>query len=87
MPPCLSPPPPPSLPQGLASQLGGQRLGAEQVAGALLGQRCWVKWPYLQEAVVEGVSDAGERRGVALPAGVLATWSLLAWAWCWTSRC
>jgi hypothetical protein len=40
-------------------QLGGQRLGAEQVAGALLGQRCWVKWPYLQEAVVEAVSDAG----------------------------
>ena len=49
------------MPQGLASQLGGQRLTAEQVAGALLGQRCWVKWPYLQEAVVEAVSDAGER--------------------------
>ena len=48
------------MPQGLASQLGGQRLTAEQVAGALLGQRCWVKWPYLQEAVVEAVSDAGE---------------------------
>lgn len=48
----------PSL-QGLAAQLQGQRLGAEQVAGALLGQRCWVKWPYLQEAVVEAVSDAG----------------------------
>ena len=50
--------PPLSL-QGLASQLGGQQLGAEQVAAALLGQRCWVKWPYLQEAVVEGVSDSG----------------------------
>ncbi|KAL4438007.1 hypothetical protein ABPG77_004228 [Micractinium sp. CCAP 211/92] len=45
--------------KGLAAQLQGQRLGAEQVAGALLGQRCWVKWPYLQEAVVEAVSDAG----------------------------
>jgi hypothetical protein len=45
--------------QPLHVQLGGQRLGAEQVAGALLGQRCWVKWPYLQEAVVEAVSDAG----------------------------
>ncbi|KAI3438723.1 hypothetical protein D9Q98_001143 [Chlorella vulgaris] len=43
----------------LHQQLGGQRLGAQQVAGALLGQRCWVKWPYLQEAVVEAVSDAG----------------------------
>ncbi|KAL4425618.1 hypothetical protein ABPG75_009634 [Micractinium tetrahymenae] len=45
--------------KGLAAQLSGQRLGAEQVAGALLGQRCWVKWPHLQEAVVEAVSDAG----------------------------
>lgn len=49
--------------QGLASQLGGQQLSAAQVAGALLGQRCWVKWPYLQEAVVEAVSDAGEGIG------------------------
>lgn len=47
--------------KGLAAQLQGQRLGAEQVAGALLGQRCWVKWPYLQEAVVEAVSDAGAK--------------------------
>ena len=47
--------------QDLASQLGGQMLRAEQVAPPLLGQRCWVRWPYLTEAVVEGVSDAGER--------------------------
>ncbi|EFN50461.1 hypothetical protein CHLNCDRAFT_55867, partial [Chlorella variabilis] len=47
--------------KGLASQLGGQRLGAAQVAAALLGQRCWVKWPYLQEAVVEAVSDSGAK--------------------------
>jgi len=55
--------------QGLSSQLpSGQRVGAEQVAPALLGHRCWVKWPYLQEAVVEAVSDAGGGRAGAFDA-------------------
>lgn len=31
------------------------------VAPTLLGQRCWVRWPYLQEAIVQGVSDKGEK--------------------------
>ena len=32
-------------------------MAAEQVAGSILGQRCWVRWPYLQEALVVAVSD------------------------------
>lgn len=32
-------------------------MSAEQVAGSILGQRCWVRWPYLQEALVDAVSD------------------------------
>ena len=32
-------------------------MSAEQVAGSILGQRCWVRWPYLQEALVIAVSD------------------------------
>lgn len=32
-------------------------MSAEQVAGSILGQRCWVRWPYLQEALVVAVSD------------------------------
>lgn len=62
--------------QGLAAQLQGQRLGAEQVAGALLGQRCWVKWPYLQEAVVEAVSDAGAQGEGSMGGGLDARRSL-----------
>ena len=57
--------------QALSSQLGGQKLSAEQVSGALLGQRCWVKWPYLQEAVVEAVSDAGAPPGSAAGRGTV----------------
>lgn len=29
----------------------------EAIANALCGNACWVKWPYLQEALVEAVSD------------------------------
>lgn len=53
----------------LASQLGGGTLTASKVAGVLVGQRSWVKWPYLQEAVVEAVSDI---TGVARKAGFTA---------------
>jgi len=35
--------------------------GVEAVAGVLVGQKCWVMWPYLQEAVVEAVSDAEKK--------------------------
>eukprot|EP00884_Botryococcus_braunii_P018818 jgi/Botrbrau1/561/Bobra.0010s0030.1 len=32
-----------------------------QVAGeSTLGQHCWIRWPYLTEAVVEGVSNSSE---------------------------
>ena len=31
---------------------------AIKVAQGLLGQRIWIKWPYLQEAVIQAVSDA-----------------------------
>ena len=43
--------------QDLSEQLGGATLAPEQVAGSVVGQRAWVKWPYLQEALVEAVSD------------------------------
>ena len=36
-------------------------ISARMVAPTILGQRCWVRWPYLQEAVVQAVSDASER--------------------------
>lgn len=32
-------------------------MSAEQVGGSILGQRCWVRWPYLQEALVDAISD------------------------------
>jgi 5'-3' exoribonuclease 1 len=38
---------------------------AAQVATAVVGQRAWVKWPYLQEALVVAVSDGRERAGAA----------------------
>eukprot|EP00887_Chlorella_sp_A99_P000906 scaffold5.g906.t1 len=67
------------LVQDLSAKLGGQRLGAEQVAAAVLGQRCWVKWPYLQEAVVEAVSDA--ERKVSRSQGAVAHAREEAGAW------
>lgn len=36
---------------------------AAQVAAAVVGQRAWVKWPYLQESLVVAVSDGRERAG------------------------
>lgn len=36
---------------------------AAQVASAVVGQRAWVKWPYLQEALVVAVSDGKTRAG------------------------
>lgn len=42
----------------LREALGGMVLGAEQVArSGLLGARCYINWPYLQEARVVRVSD------------------------------
>lgn len=42
----------------LREALGGASLSAEQVAAAnLLGARCYVNWPYLQEARVVRISD------------------------------
>lgn len=47
----------------MRDQLGGATLAAQQVAAAVVGHRAWVKWPYLQEAVVEAVSDGKVRAG------------------------
>ena len=41
-------------------------VNAAMVAPTLIGQRCWVRWPYLQEAIVEGVSDSTEKVGCRL---------------------
>lgn len=30
---------------------------ASQIASNLIGQRVWIKWPYLQEAEIQAVSD------------------------------
>jgi len=40
---------------------GGETLGAEQVAVTALGDRVFVAWPYLQEALIVAVSDAAGR--------------------------
>ncbi len=40
---------------------GAPKVTASMVAPTILGQRCWVRWPYLQEAIVQGVSDRGEK--------------------------
>ncbi|KAA6417737.1 MAG: 5 -3 exoribonuclease 1, partial [Trebouxia sp. A1-2] len=36
-------------------------ISAEQVAGSILGERCWVRWPFLQEASVQAVSDRSHK--------------------------
>lgn len=36
-------------------------ISAEQVAGSILGERCWVRWPFLQEAHVQAVSDRSHK--------------------------
>ena len=36
-------------------------VNAALVGPTLIGQRCWVRWPYLQEAIVEGVLDSTEK--------------------------
>jgi len=30
---------------------------APQLAAGLVGQRLWIKWPFMQEAIVQAVSD------------------------------
>ena len=30
----------------------------QQLARVLVGERLWIKWPYMQEALVQAVSDA-----------------------------
>lgn len=36
-------------------------ISAEQVAGSILGERSWVRWPFLQEALVQAVSDRSQK--------------------------
>lgn len=36
-------------------------ISAEQVAGSILGERSWVRWPFLQEALVQAVSDRSHK--------------------------
>eukprot|EP01113_Clastostelium_recurvatum_P022706 TRINITY_DN2717_c0_g1_i2.p1 TRINITY_DN2717_c0_g1~~TRINITY_DN2717_c0_g1_i2.p1 ORF type:complete len:1752 (+),score=474.29 TRINITY_DN2717_c0_g1_i2:141-5396(+) len=40
---------------------------AEAVAASMLGQRCYVNWPYLKEAIVVGVTDHTQE--ITLPRG------------------
>ena len=44
-------------------QAGAAGASASQVAKGLLKQRVWIKWPYLQEAVIQAVSDADRKVG------------------------
>ena len=41
----------------LSRHLESGEFTAKEVAAGILGERCWIKWPYLQEAVVVAVSD------------------------------
>eukprot|EP00891_Asterochloris_glomerata_P000604 jgi/Astpho2/604/Aster-x0942 len=41
----------------LSRHLESGEITAKEVAAGILGERCWIKWPYLQEAVVVAVSD------------------------------
>lgn len=43
--------------QSELSELGPGAISAVEVAAGILGLRCWIRWPYLQEAIVEAVSD------------------------------
>ena len=36
-------------------------ISAGQIAGSVLGERCWVRWPFLQEALVQAVSDRTQK--------------------------
>ena len=47
----------PSLQDKLSRHLESGEITAREVAAGILGERCWIKWPYLQEAVVVAVSD------------------------------
>ena len=47
----------PSLQDKLSRHLESGEITAKEVAAGILGERCWIKWPYLQEAVVVAVSD------------------------------
>ena len=42
--------------QGKQAEAAGAT--AQQLARVLVGQRLWIKWPYMQEALVQAVSDA-----------------------------
>ena len=49
---------------GMDEELVGGLTGkcAKDIAADLVNRRVQIKWPYLQEALVVGVSDAKERR-------------------------
>ncbi|GFH21041.1 5'-3' exoribonuclease 1 [Haematococcus lacustris] len=44
----------------LRAALGGRTINTGDIAKSLLNTRCYVNWPYLQEARIERVSDAKE---------------------------
>ena len=55
----------------LSRHLESGEITAKEVAAGILGERCWIKWPYLQEAVVVAVSDGKQMvRRQMLSAGV-----------------
>ena len=50
-------------------QAEAAQASAAQLGPALVGQRVWIKWPYLQEALVCAVSDV--ERKVCIPEHLL----------------
>ena len=68
----------------LEDHLGKEkRISAIEIAAALVGHRTWVKWPYLQEAQVEAVTDGkvraeGSGRWRPLAAEEIDDWKLKA---------
>ncbi|KAK9818370.1 hypothetical protein WJX72_011521 [[Myrmecia] bisecta] len=45
----------------LAAAMAAGNITAIQVADTICGQRCWIKWPYMQEAIVQAVSDKTQK--------------------------
>lgn len=40
---------------------GGQVKATDQALRKLLGKRCWMRYPYLQEALVHAISDSTQK--------------------------
>jgi hypothetical protein len=42
--------------QGLRDALNGAEITADMVAPSTLGEKCWVRWPYLQVRCSSGIT-------------------------------